>query len=49
MIELHHDVENLLLDLELLPEDIKKIEEGFNRLNGLLKGTFGSCLFLSGR
>jgi len=41
-------VDCLLLDFELYPDEIQKIEEGFSRLNGVLKGTFGTDIFLVG-
>lgn len=41
-------VDSLLLDLEFFPHELRKIEEAYNKVNGILKGTFGTEAFIVG-
>lgn len=41
-------VESLLLELELYPNEQSRIEESYNRINSILKGTFGTEAFIIG-
>ena len=43
-----NSVDSLLLDLELFPHELRKIEEAYNKVNGILKGTFGTEAFIVG-
>jgi hypothetical protein len=43
-----NSIDLLLLDLELFPHELRKIEEAYNKVNGILKGTFGTEAFIVG-